>query len=226
MLPMNTITEAAIPIADGQDHIAATVAIPANAGSVIVFAHGSGSSRHSPRNQMVAEHLNEHGHATVLLDLLTLDEELTDTRTGQWRFDIPLLARRLVDACDWLATQPVLRELPIGLFGASTGAAAALIAAAERPDRIQAVVSRGGRPDLADTALTGVRAPTLLIVGGEDDTVIGLNREAAERLSDHRLILVPGASHLFTEPGALQQVTQLAHDWFDWHLHPVQVTGR
>jgi putative phosphoribosyl transferase len=222
---MRTNSEVVIRVDSGHEAIAATVTVPDDPVGVVVFAHGSGSSRHSPRNQMVAEHLNEHRHATVLLDLLTTDEEITDARTGQWRFDVPLLAGRLQAACDWLATQEALAGLGLGLFGASTGAAAALIAAARMPERVQAVVSRGGRPDLAGPALADVLAPTLLIVGGEDEVVIGLNREAATQISNSQIVLVPGASHLFTEPGALQQVTHLAEDWFDRHLRPAQLAG-
>jgi pimeloyl-ACP methyl ester carboxylesterase len=215
---MTTVTEMAIPVDEDQRMIAANVVVPDRAYAAVVFAHGSGSSRHSPRNQMVAEHLQEHGFATVLLDLLTAEEEEVDQRTAQWRFDIALLAARLRDACDWAAAHPPLAGLPLGLFGASTGAAAALIVAAQRPERIGAVVSRGGRPDLAEPALSEVRAPTLLIVGGEDEIVIGLNEQAAAHLSVCETVVVPGASHLFTEPGALSTVTHLARDWFDQHL--------
>ena len=216
---MTTVTEIAIPVDEDQRLIAANVMVPDRASAAVMFAHGSGSSRHSPRNQMVAEHLQEHGFATVLLDLLTAEEEEeVDQRTAQWRFDIALLAARLRDACDWAAGHPRLAEMPLGLFGASTGAAAALIVASQRPDRIGAVVSRGGRPDLAEPALSGVRAPTLLIVGGEDEIVIGLNEQAAAQLSACETVVVPGASHLFTEPGALSTVTHLAQDWFDRYL--------
>lgn len=189
------------------------------AGPVVVFAHGSGSSRHSPRNRAVAAELQRGGLGTLLLDLLTEDEERTDLVTGQHRFDIGLLTTRLVHAVDWLAERPDTAPLPVGLFGASTGAAAALRAAAERPGRVQAVVSRGGRPDLAgDSALRGVQAPVLLIVGGNDQEVLRLNREAAALLpTPHRVEVIPGATHLFEEPGALQQVAQLAREWF---LHP------
>lgn len=215
---MSTTTEVAIPVDQGRDMIAATLAVPEHAVGVIVFAHGSGSSRHSPRNQMVAEHLQQVGFATVLLDLLTADEDAADQRTAEFRFDISLLARRLGDGCDWVGTQPQLANLRLGLFGASTGAAAALVVAAERPSLAGAVVSRGGRPDMAGPALAGVRAPTLLIVGGDDEVVIGLNEEAARSLPNSRTAIVPGATHLFSEPGALAEVVRLAEEWFEEHL--------
>jgi pimeloyl-ACP methyl ester carboxylesterase len=220
---MTTTTEVAIPVDHGGQMIAANLVVPDQARGVVMFAHGSGSSRHSPRNQMVAEHLQDDGYATLLLDLLTDEEEIVDASTAQWRFDIDLLARRLDDACDWLDLQPSLRDLPLGLFGASTGAAGALITAARRPQRVAAVVCRGGRPDMAAPALTAVRAPTLLIVGELDDVVINLNREAAARLPNCEVVLVAGATHLFPEPGALTQVTHLAQDWFDRHLRSGEV---
>lgn len=213
------MTEVAIPVDQGRKMIAATLAVPDHATGVIVFAHGSGSSRHSPRNQMVAEHLQNRGFATVLLDLLTADEDETDQRTAEWRFDIALLSARLRDGCDWACTQPPLAKLRLGLFGASTGAAAALTVAADLPS-VRAVVSRGGRPDMAGPVLTSVRAPTLLIVGGDDDVVIGLNEEAARSLPNCRTAIVPGASHLFSEPGALAEVMRLAAAWFEQHLAP------
>jgi dienelactone hydrolase len=186
-------------------------------GGIVQFAHGSGSSRHSPRNQRVAERLRRDGLGTLLLDLLTADEEQLDLRSRELRFDIGLLARRLVGAVDWLAR--LGGELEVGLFGASTGAAAALVAAAERPNRVAAVVSRGGRPDLAGPALERVTAPTLLIVGGADTQVLTLNRQAAGRLAaPHRMEVVPGASHLFEEPGALDEVARLAAAWFAAYL--------
>jgi dienelactone hydrolase len=185
------------------------------AGGIVVFAHGSGSSRHSPRNQRVADHLQRAGFGTLLLDLLTTDEEQLDLRSRELRFDIGLLGRRLVGAIDWLAARFGGTELPIGLFGASTGAAAALVAAVTRADRVAAVVSRGGRPDLAGPALSRVRAPTLLVVGALDPQVLELNRAALGRLgSEASLEVVPGASHLFEEPGALEQVAELAVGWF------------
>ncbi len=192
---------------------------PASARGVVLFAHGSGSGRFSPRNRAVAEVLQRAGLATLLLDLLTPAEEREDARTAALRFDIPRLARRVVGAIGWLAEQPDTQALSIGCFGASTGAAAALIAAAERPDAVAAVVSRGGRPDLAGDALGRVLAPTLLIVGGADPEVLALNREALARLrGEKRLDIVPGATHLFEEPGTLETVARLARDWFLQHL--------
>jgi pimeloyl-ACP methyl ester carboxylesterase len=206
-----------------------TLAVPSGARGVVVFAHGSGSGRFSPRNRYVAGVLFQAGLATLLMDLLTAGEEAEDRSTGSLRFDIPLLARRVIAAIDWLAADALvgdlpepLRTLPVGTFGASTGAAAALIAAAERPDRVAAVVSRGGRPDLADEALPRVHAPTLLIVGGRDTQVIELNRWAQARLGgESRLEIVPGAGHLFEEPGALERVAELSRDWFLAHLGAV-----
>jgi len=197
------------------------LAIPPRASGIVLFAHGSGSSRHSPRNRAVARALNEGGLATLLVDLLTPAEESVDEQTGQLRFDIGLLADRLVDAADWLTANEETRSLPIGLFGASTGGGAALVAAAQRPNTVRAVVSRGGRPDLAGAALSRVRAPTLMIVGGQDYPVIELNREAFERLRcEKKLEIVPGATHLFEEPGALEEVARLARDWFRRFLAP------
>jgi dienelactone hydrolase len=195
------------------------LAIPVGARGLIVFAHGSGSSRFSPRNRNVARALNVAGFATLLIDLLTAPENARDASTAEFRFDIPLLARRLVFALGWVSSQPATRALPIGLFGASTGAAAALIAAATRPGLVRAVVSRGGRPDLAGAALEEVSAPTLLIVGGDDAQVITLNRQAARRLRcAHELAIVAGATHLFEEWGALDRVTELATNWFQHYL--------
>ena len=195
------------------------LALAAAARGAVVFAHGSGSSRFSPRNRHVAARLQAAGLATLLLDLLTPEEERVDAVTRELRFDIPLLARRLIAATDWLTRQPETAPLPIGTFGASTGAAAALIAAAERPDVVRAVVSRGGRPDLAGDALDRVRAPTLLIVGELDPAVIELNQEAFERLPGEKALeIVPGATHLFEEPGTLEQVASLAGEWFEAHL--------
>jgi putative phosphoribosyl transferase len=196
-----------------------TLTIPESPAGIVLFAHGSGSSRFSPRNQLVAGSLVQGGLATLLFDLLTPDESEIDERTGALRFDIDLLGRRLVGALDWLATRTEVRGLPVGLFGASTGAAAALIAAAERPGAVAAVVSRGGRPDLAPAALPRVRAPTLLIVGGLDGPVIGMNRQAAALLEcEHHIEIVPGATHLFEEPGKLAEVTRHAYGWFQRHL--------
>ncbi|GAB7106191.1 dienelactone hydrolase family protein [Streptomyces phaeofaciens JCM 4814] len=187
---------------------------PAGARAVVLFAHGSGSSRHSPRNRRVAAALRAAGLGTVLIDLLTEGEERDDLSTGVHRFDIPLLGRRVVAVLDWLAGRPGVRELPVVLFGASTGAAAALVAAAERPRRVLTVVSRGGRPDLAGDALERVRVPVLLIVGGRDHEVQRLNEEAARRLGGpHTLHVVPGATHLFEEPGALDRVAEATKEW-------------
>jgi dienelactone hydrolase len=192
---------------------------PPAARGLVVFAHGSGSGRFSPRNRAVAETLVEAGLATLLIDLLTAAEEAVDLRTRRLRFDIPLLGRRVIAAVDWLADEATTKDLAVGCFGASTGAAAALIAAAERPDRVLAVVSRGGRPDLAGEALRRVTAPTLLIVGGNDAEVLRLNRQALQALpGKSRLVVVPGATHLFEEPGALARVAVLARDWFVRHL--------
>jgi dienelactone hydrolase len=197
------------------------LAVPTGPRGLVVFAHGSGSSRFSPRNRFVAERLQQVQFATLLLDLLTPEEEREDQRTGRLRFDIPLLTQRVLRAVGWAAVHPELGHLRVGLFGASTGAAAALRAAAAAPDRVAAVVSRGGRPDLALEALPRVQAPTLLIVGGADEPVLRLNQQAAALLAWHRrLEVIPGAGHLFEEPGALEQVAQLAADWFARYLPP------
>jgi putative phosphoribosyl transferase len=194
--------------------------MPDGAAGVVLFAHGSGSGRHSPRNRFVARQLQDSGLATLLLDLLTSEEEVADARTGHLRFDIGLLADRLGGATEWLAKDPRTKGLPIGYFGASTGAGAALVAAARRPDQVGAVVSRGGRPDLAGPALPAVQAPALLIVGGDDTPVIPLNRHAQSRLGSRvkELVIVPGASHLFEEPGTLDEVARLAADWLTRYL--------
>ncbi len=197
--------------------------VPEQARAVVLFAHGSGSSRHSPRNRFVAQVLNSVGLGTLLIDLLTPEEEQVDLATRHLRFDIGLLADRLVRATDWLTREPATSGLRIGYFGASTGGGAALVAAAERPDLVGAVVSRGGRPDLAGAALARVRAPTLLIVGGNDWQVLALNERALEELAvEKHLAIVPGASHLFEEPGALEQVAHLAADWFQRYLLQAQ----
>ena len=202
-----------VPAPDAR--LAGTLTVPPAAQGVVVFAHGSGSGRFSPRNRAVAGALVDAGLATLLMDLLTAEEEAEDVRTARLRFDIPLLAERVVYAIDWLSAEAALSALPVGCFGASTGAAAGLIAAAERPQRVAAVVSRGGRPDLAGDALPHVKAPTLLIVGGRDTEVIRLNQEAQALLGgESRLEIVPGATHLFEEPGALEQVAVLAREWF------------
>ncbi|MGQ0804643.1 MAG: dienelactone hydrolase family protein [Actinomycetota bacterium] len=190
-----------------------------DARGLVLFAHGSGSSRHSPRNRFVADALGEGGLATLLVDLLTPDEEQVDLQTRHLRFDIGLLADRLERIGGWLREEPATAALPIGLFGASTGGGAALVAAARRPELVRAVVSRGGRPDLAGEALPRVQAPTLLIVGGLDTEVIELNRQAYEQLrAPKQLEIVPGATHLFEEPGTLERVAELARDWFVTHL--------
>ena len=204
--------EVDIPVTGGR--VSGLLSIPAEAQGLVIFAHGSGSSRFSPRNQLVAAMLQQSGFATLLMDLLTPSEERIDESTAELRFDIAFLARRLAEANDWARQQPATRELSAGYFGASTGAAAALVAAAGRED-IGAIVSRGGRPDLAVEALEQVRAPTLLLVGGNDDVVIRLNRIAGERLRGvSKLEIIPGASHLFAEPGTLEQVAERASEWF------------
>ncbi len=186
---------------------------------LVVVAHGSGSSRHSPRNRFVAEELGHHGLTTLLVDLLTTDEAMADEVTAEYRFDIPRLSQRVIGVIDWIVTESELRHLPLGLFGASTGAAAALIAAAERPAVVHAVVSRGGRPDLAGDALERVAAPTLLLVGERDHDVIALNNQAATHLLAHvEVEIIPGATHLFEEPGTLEQVSYRAAGWFEQFL--------
>jgi pimeloyl-ACP methyl ester carboxylesterase len=211
------VAEVSVPAAGVA--LAGDLVLPDDARGIVLFAHGTGSSRHSPRNRLVATTLNEAEFGTLLLDLLTAPEEDADRVTGQHRFDIELLARRLIGAIDWLRGERDV-ELPIGLFGASTGAAAALVAAADRPEDVGAVVSRGGRPDLAGAALGRVLAPTLLIVGGADPQVLELNRRALEllRAPVKELVVVPGATHLFEEPGTLDTVARLAADWFARHL--------
>jgi len=206
-----------IPV--GREEIQGDLHVPQKSTSIVVFAHGSGSSRHSPRNNYVADVLNDAGIATLLIDLLTPDEELIDFQTARLRFDIGLLADRLTTVMHWLRGQSATDKLHLGYFGASTGAAAALVAAAKQPEFVEAIVSRGGRPDLAGSWLIKVPAPTLLIVGGNDKIVIELNYQAAAELrAEHRLEIVPNAGHLFEEPGALEQVAALARDWFDEHL--------
>jgi putative phosphoribosyl transferase len=203
----------------GAARLEGNLTLPEGAGGVVLFAHGSGSSRHSPRNRYVARLLNDERLGTLLIDLLTSDEEAIDQQTAHLRFDINLLARRLVAATDWLLQYPATKHLAVGYFGASTGAAAALVAAAERPEAIGAVVSRGGRPDLAGSALARVRAPALLIVGGNDPIVIDLNEAALAQLgAKKQLVIIPDATHLFEEPGALDQVARLARDWFERYL--------
>jgi putative phosphoribosyl transferase len=211
------LLERAVSIPIGPRHLAGDLTRPEGAAATVLFAHGSGSSRHSPRNRWVASALQDEGLGTLLLDLLTPEEEDVDLRTRELRFDIGLLGERLMAALDWLGSERETSELPIGLFGASTGAAAALVAAAARPQAVAAVVSRGGRPDLAGPALPAVTAPVLLIVGGLDEVVLELNRRAQAQLSrtaEARLEIVPGATHLFEEPGALEAVAALAGGWF------------
>jgi len=219
MVSMNTITNHAVSIGAGVVDVEGDLTIPAGATGVVLFAHGSGSSRHSPRNAFVARALNEASLATLLMDLLTPAEEMAERFTGHLRFDIGLLAARLAAAIDFLARDAGTRKLPVGLFGASTGGGAALVAATQLPRQVAAVVSRGGRPDLGSDAFPGVAAPTLLVVGGEDSQVITFNRQAYARLRcEKRLEIVPGASHLFEEPGTLETVAQLAAEWFRQHL--------
>ncbi len=209
-----------VRIPSGDTWLYGDLVLPPSFRGVVVFAHGSGSGRHSARNRQVASRLQQAGIATLLFDLLTAQEEQVDSRTREHRFDIPLLTRRMQDATAWVRAQPELKHTPVGYFGASTGSAAALIAAARLRDKIAAVVSRGGRPDLAGpAALAAVTAPTLLIVGGADHGVVELNQEAYERLQCHRgLAVVPGATHLFEERGALEQVADAAASWFTKHM--------
>jgi dienelactone hydrolase len=214
---MTAVTPVTISL--GASVLAADLALPEPAHGLVVFAHGSGSGRQSPRNRSVARVLHERRLATLLVDLLTPVEEAADLRTRELRFDIHLLAERLVRILEWSRDDPRTARLRSGVFGASTGGGAALVAAADEPKAIGAVVSRGGRPDLAGDALARVAAPTLLIVGGEDDVVLGLNRQALEEIpAEKRLEVIPGATHLFEEPGALEQVASLASDWFRRHL--------
>ena len=207
--------EQVVQVRTGAATLEGNLVVPRDAQGIVLFAHGSGSSRHSPRNRYVAGVLQQGGLATLLLDLLTAEEEAVDIRTRHLRFDIRLLAERLVGASEWLAEQPATRELTLGYFGSSTGAGAALVAAALLDDRVGAVVSRGGRPDLAGPVLDRVRAPTLLIVGGRDIPMIQMNEEALAQLhTTKELKIVPGATHLFEEPGTLEEVAALARDWF------------
>lgn len=205
-----------------------TLVVPNEATGVVLFAHGSGSSRHSPRNRYVAQILQSQRIGTLLFDLLTRQEESVDQYTGMLRFDIPFLAKRLVGATRWIANDSGTRDLKVGYFGASTGAGAALVAAAELPKVISAIVSRGGRPDLAGGALGLVRSPTLLIVGGLDEPVITMNREALARLQypDKRLVIIPGATHLFEEPGTLEAAAKIAAEWFSLHFAHVETAQR
>jgi putative phosphoribosyl transferase len=211
--------ESDLRIPAGKITLSADLSMPADPKGLILFSHGSGSGRHSPRNMQVAASLNRAGFATLLMNLLTTDEESADRKSGAFRFDVGLLAGRLVDTTHWIRSKPELARLKLGYFGASTGAAAALIAAAKLPEHVAAVVSRGGRPDLAGATLTEVEAPTLLIVGGADDAVLEVNQEAMDALRcEKQLEIIPGATHLFEERGALEQVARLAGDWFKSHL--------
>jgi putative phosphoribosyl transferase len=213
------MTEVQIPA--GRAVLSGNLTISENTIALVLFAHGSGSSRHSPRNQFVARTLNRAGLGTLLFDLLTSEEEALDIYTREHRFNIGLLAERLVLATNWARQEKETRDLRVGYFGSSTGGAAALVAAAELPQDVGAVVSRGGRPDLAGDALPRVQAPTLLIVGGNDDIVIELNEMARDQMRcEVKLEIIPGATHLFEEPGALEQVAKLASDWFSLHLGP------
>jgi pimeloyl-ACP methyl ester carboxylesterase len=222
---MMSATSITVPI-DPAGALDGDLVVPSEAVGLVLFAHGSGSSRASPRNRFVAERLQQARLATLLTDLLTSDEDALDRDSGRYRFDIELLARRLEQVIDWTGQQTRLDGLPVGLFGASTGAAAALVAAARRSDRVAAVVSRGGRPDLADGALADVTSPTLLIVGSRDQQVLELNRAAAKRLTGERRVdVVDGATHLFEEPGTLDRVAELAAEWFVRHLVRYRGTG-
>jgi len=214
------VEEISVRVGAGRVALEGNLLVPEGAQGVVLFAHGSGSGRHSPRNRFVASQLAASGLASLLIDLLSEEEERAEQFTRHLRFDIGLLAGRLVVATDWLTDDPRTSALAVGYFGASTGGGAALVAAAERPNQVAAVVSRGGRPDLAGDALPRVRAPTLLIVGGADEPVIGMNEWALARLGSpvKRLEIVPGASHLFEEPGTLERVAHLASDWFTRHL--------
>jgi putative phosphoribosyl transferase len=213
------VQTSAMQINAGRALIEGDLTIPLKAAGLVVFAHGSGSSRFSRRNRSVAQVLQDGGYGTLLLDLLTSSEEAIDEQTREYRFDVDRLGHRVVAAIDWIASHPQVARLPVACFGASTGAAAALIAAAERPEVVRAVISRGGRPDLAGYALPKVQAPTLLIVGGDDEPVIELNRAAMRRMrAPAQLEIVPGATHLFEEPGALELVSQLALRWCTKYL--------
>jgi dienelactone hydrolase len=205
--------EVTIPVSKAV--VKGNLTVPQGAKGIVIFAHGSGSSRFSTRNTRVAREINQAGIATLLIDLLTAEEEQVDEFTGEFRFNIGLLAQRLVHATEWVKKNPDTKSLAVGYFGASTGAAAALIAAAKLPQHVKAVVSRGGRPDLAGEWLSRVRAQTLLIVGGDDTEVIELNRQASRQMiSEKKIVVVPGATHLFEEPGKLEEVARLAIGWF------------
>jgi pimeloyl-ACP methyl ester carboxylesterase len=215
----SNVYERLVNVKIGKIVLEGNLTIPKGSEGIVLFAHGSGSSRHSPRNQYVAGVLQEAGLSTLLIDLLTVPEERVDAYTMHLRFDIELLAQRLAGATDWLVNNQETRHLNIGYFGASTGAAAALVAATKHPDVVRAIVSRGGRPDLAGSSLPHVKAPTLLIVGGDDAPVIELNEQAREQMRiECKIVIVPGATHLFEEPGKLEEVAKLATDWFTKYL--------
>jgi pimeloyl-ACP methyl ester carboxylesterase len=219
----SNVHEKPVHVKIGKIVLEGNLAIPTGSEGIVLFAHGSGSSRHSPRNQYVAGVLQQAGLSTLLIDLLTVAEERVDAYTMHLRFDIGLLAQRLSGATNWLADNEETRHLNVGYFGASTGAAAALVSATKHPDMIRAVVSRGGRPDLAGPSLPHVKAPTLLIVGGDDSPVIELNEQAREQMrTECKIVIVPGATHLFEEPGKLEEVAKLATDWFAKHLTKVK----
>ncbi len=223
---MSPAVENTVQLALGKVTLAGSLYVPAGALGLVIFAHGSGSSRLSPRNVFVARELQKSSIGTLLFDLLTTAEETVDDRTAELRFNISFLARRLLEATEWLKARPEARNLKLGYFGASTGAGAALVAAAEKGGQISAVVSRGGRPDMAEAFLAKVEAPTLLIVGGDDFQVIDLNKRALARLqSEKKLVIIPGATHLFEQPGALEQVAQLASEWFGGHFKPRKSTS-
>ncbi|HEX2971238.1 MAG TPA: dienelactone hydrolase family protein [Tepidisphaeraceae bacterium] len=213
------VIEQLVHISAGGVILEGSLAVPEEARGVVLFAHGSGSSRHSPRNRAIADELHQGHLATLLMDLLTAEEELEDNAKANLRFNVEMLGNRLEDAVDWLGQQEATKTLAVGLFGASTGAAAALAAAAHRAEVVRAVVSRGGRPDLAGSVLGEVKAPTLMIVGGQDTPVVGMNQQAMEQMQcPRRLEIILGATHLFVEPGALQEVARLARGWFEQHL--------
>ena len=225
-LPFVDTPPASITVPIGGELLTGDLGMPEAPRGIVLFAHGSGSGRHSPRNQYVARMLEQRNLATLLIDLLTPREEAIDERTAEYRFDIPMLGGRLVALVDWLRRRKDTASLPIGLFGASTGGGAALIAAADRPREIAAVVSRGGRPDLAGASLARVIAPTLLIIGGLDQPVIQMNRDAMKYMpGEVKLEIVPGATHLFEQPGALERVAETAGDWFVQYLRPAVATA-
>ena len=214
-----TVGEKEVTIPVGKEVVYGNLTVPQGAKGIVLFAHGSGSSRFSTRNTQVAREINAAGIATLLIDLLTQEEEAVDEFTGEFRFNIDLLAQRLVHATEWVKKNPNTKSLVVGYFGASTGAAAALIAAAKLPEQVKAIVSRGGRPDLAGQHLPNVKAPTLLIVGGDDAQVIELNKQASQQMkTQKKIVVVPGATHLFEEPGKLEEVARLAISWFSKHI--------